>query len=72
MLRRLTVVLSGLLVSGFLATGVAAAATPVDDHRHLTPKEQEGLRVAGEILDALLGGQGRHDLLGGQGRHDRY
>ncbi|MEW1748558.1 hypothetical protein ACIQU1_09140 [Streptomyces angustmyceticus] len=63
MLRRLTVVLTGLLVSGFLATGVAAAA-PADGHHQrgwhrqhpLTPREREGLRIAGQILDTLFGG----------------
>ncbi|MFF8784582.1 hypothetical protein [Streptomyces sp. NPDC015125] len=63
MLRRLAVVLAGLLVSGFLATGVAAAA-PADPHPQrgwyrdhpLTPRERAGLRFAGQILDGLFGG----------------
>ncbi|MCZ0975127.1 hypothetical protein ACFU90_29725 [Streptomyces noursei] len=68
MFRRTTVVLSGLLVAGFLATGVAAAA-PADHHqdhrhgrhaRHLTPKERAGLRFAGHLLDVLFGGPSRH------------
>ncbi|MFG2828089.1 hypothetical protein [Streptomyces sp. NPDC048434] len=71
MLRRLTAVLTGLLVSGFLATGVAAAA-PADGHhqraehsRHeLTPRERAGLRFAGQILDTLFGG--------GTARRDRF
>lgn len=55
MFRRIAVVLSGLLVTGFLATGSAAAA-PVDEHHHLTARERAGLHVAGEVLDALFGG----------------
>ncbi|RXS88218.1 hypothetical protein EST92_01525 [Streptomyces sp. TM32] len=57
MLRRLSVVLTGLLVTGFLAAGPVAAA-PADGHRHhhhLTAKEREGLRVAEQVLDALFG-----------------
>ncbi len=55
MFRRIAVVVSGLLVTGFLAAGSAVAA-PVDDHRQLTARDQEGLRVAGEVIHALLGG----------------
>lgn len=63
MIRRIAVVLTGLLATGLLATGVAAAA-PADGHHqdswqrrhHLTPKEREGLRFAGEVLDILFGG----------------
>ncbi|MER6049529.1 hypothetical protein K2224_29650 (plasmid) [Streptomyces sp. BHT-5-2] len=70
MLRRLTVVLAGLVTAGFLATGAAAAA-PADHHhghrpqresRHrLTPREREGLRIAGHVLDVLFGGPSRRD-----------
>ncbi|ANZ14605.1 hypothetical protein ACH4YO_21940 [Streptomyces noursei] len=71
MLRRLTVVLAGLVAAGSLATGVAAAA-PADHHgrqrqhdRHhqhrLTPREREGLRIAGHVLDVLFGGPSRQD-----------
>ncbi|MFE6689825.1 hypothetical protein ACFVFQ_25525 [Streptomyces sp. NPDC057743] len=68
MLRRATVVLAGLVTAGFLATGAAAAA-PVDhhrEHRHhhqhrLTPREREGLRFAGHVLDVLFGGPSRRD-----------
>ncbi|MBM4792164.1 hypothetical protein HXP44_08885 [Streptomyces sioyaensis] len=60
MLRRLAVVLTGLLVTGFLAAG-PAAATPADGHRHLTPKEREGLRMAEHVLDALFGAPVRRD-----------
>ncbi|WP_328382013.1 hypothetical protein OHS81_02545 [Streptomyces sp. NBC_00400] len=71
MLRRLAVVLTGLLVSGFLATGVAAAA-PADSHDQrgwyrdhpLTPRERAGLRLAGHILDTVFGG--------GTVRRDRF
>ncbi|MFK0290628.1 hypothetical protein ACIQU6_09135 [Streptomyces sp. NPDC090442] len=69
MFRRLAVVLAGLVTAGFLATGAAAAA-PVDDHREhrhhqhrLTPREREGLRIAGHVLDVLFGGPSRHDHL---------
>ncbi|MEU7636172.1 MULTISPECIES: hypothetical protein [unclassified Streptomyces] len=71
MLRRTTVVLSGLLAAGILATGVAAAA-PADQHRgrhegrhasHLTPRERAGLRFAGHILDVLFGGPSRHSRI---------
>lgn len=63
MIRRIAVVLTGLLATGLLATGVAAAA-PADGHQqdssyrrhHLTLKEREGLRFAGEVLDMLFGG----------------
>ncbi|MFC9230976.1 hypothetical protein ACFTZI_18775 [Streptomyces decoyicus] len=63
MIRRIAVVLTGLLATGLLATGVAAAA-PADGHHqdswqrrhHLTHKEREGLRFAGEVLDILFGG----------------
>ncbi|MEU9118979.1 hypothetical protein AB0C96_03805 [Streptomyces sp. NPDC048506] len=55
MLRRIAVVLSGLLVTGFLAAGSAAAA-PVDDH--LSPADRVGLRLAGEVIDALFGSGG--------------
>ncbi|MER0484488.1 hypothetical protein ABR737_40220 [Streptomyces sp. Edi2] len=69
--RRLAVVLTGLLVSGFLATGVAAAA-PADSHRQpgwhrdhpLTPRERAGVRLAAQILDTLFGG--------GTVRRDRF
>jgi hypothetical protein len=59
MLRRLAVVLTGLLVTGFLAAGPAVAA-PADGHR-LTAKEREGLRMAGEVLDVLFGAPSRPD-----------
>ncbi|MFF8308959.1 hypothetical protein ACF05W_27450 [Streptomyces lydicus] len=55
MFRRIAVVVSGLLVTGFLATGSAVAA-PVDDHRQLTARDQAGIRVAGEVIHALLTG----------------
>lgn len=63
MIRRIAVVLTGLLATGLLATGVAAAA-PADGHQqdgsyrrhHLTLKEREGLRFAGQVLDILFGG----------------
>ncbi|MEU5209850.1 hypothetical protein [Streptomyces sp. NPDC020742] len=57
MFRRIAVVLSGVLVTGFLAAG-PAAAVPVDDHHHLTSRERAGLHVAGEVLDVLFGGGG--------------
>ncbi|MFI1739908.1 hypothetical protein [Streptomyces sioyaensis] len=60
MLRRLAVVLTGLLVTGFLAAGAAAAA-PADGHRHLTAKEREGLRVAEQVLDVLFGAPVQRD-----------
>ncbi|MCF3176787.1 hypothetical protein IPZ61_26110 [Streptomyces sioyaensis] len=61
MLRRLAVVLTGLLVTGFLAAGPAAAA-PADGHRHhLTAKEREGLRVAEQVLDVLFGAPVQRD-----------
>lgn len=63
MFRRIAVVVTGLLVTGVLTAGSAAAA-PVDDHHHLSPREAAGLRFAGDVLDALFGG--------GQARHDRY
>ncbi|MCL6298953.1 hypothetical protein [Streptomyces kronopolitis] len=59
MLRRLAVVLTGLLATGFLTAG-PAVASPADGHR-LTAKEREGLRAAGEVLDALFGGPGPSD-----------
>ncbi|MFE7318011.1 hypothetical protein ACFU7T_33665 [Streptomyces sp. NPDC057555] len=70
MLRRATAVLAGLVAAGILATGTAAAA-PVDHRRghhhhhhhhhrnHLTPREREGLRFAGRVLDLLFGGPSR-------------
>ncbi|MFD5731611.1 hypothetical protein ACFWIY_02120 [Streptomyces sioyaensis] len=60
MLRRLAVVLTGLLVTGFLAAGPAAAA-PADGHRHLTAKERQGLRVAEQVLDVLFGAPVQRD-----------
>ncbi|MCR8578617.1 MULTISPECIES: hypothetical protein [Streptomyces] len=65
MLRRISVVLTGLLVTGFLATGAAAAA-PVDGRHQdrLTAKERQGLRIAGDVLDVLFGE--------GLPRRDRY
>ncbi|MEV6563853.1 hypothetical protein [Streptomyces kronopolitis] len=59
MLRRLAVVLTGLLVTGFLAAGPAVASQ--DDGHRLTAKERAGLRVAGEVLDALFGGPAEPD-----------
>ncbi|MGW3008400.1 hypothetical protein ACWC9R_06090 [Streptomyces sp. NPDC001219] len=65
MLRRLSVVLAGLLVTGFLATGAAAAAPADGRHQdRLTPKERQGLRIASEVLDTLFGD--------GLYRRDRY
>ncbi|MFD8545863.1 hypothetical protein [Streptomyces sp. NPDC059649] len=64
MFRRIAVVVTGLLVTGVLTAGSAAAA-PVDDHHHLSPREEAGLRFAGEVLDALFGGSG-------PARHGRY
>ncbi|MGD3111218.1 hypothetical protein [Streptomyces sp. YGL11-2] len=66
MFRRSAVVLAGLAVAGILGTGSAGAA-PVDHHRDyrdhhqrdLTPREREGLRVAGHVLDSLFGGPPR-------------
>ncbi|KUL47653.1 hypothetical protein ADL22_09885 [Streptomyces sp. NRRL F-4489] len=76
MLRRLAVVLSGLAAAGFLAAAPAAAA-PADHHRdhhrgyerghhhqhRLSPREREGLRIAGHVLDVLFGGPSRHGHL---------
>ncbi|MFF4603277.1 hypothetical protein ACFY12_11080 [Streptomyces sp. NPDC001339] len=59
MLRRTAVTLSGLLITGFLAAGSAAAA-PADedrrDDRYLTLRDEAGLRIAGEVLDTIFGG----------------
>ncbi|GGU93286.1 hypothetical protein GCM10010211_70150 [Streptomyces albospinus] len=66
MFRRSAAVLAVLAAAGILGTGAAGAA-PVDhyrDHRGhhertLTPREREGLRVAGHVLDSLFGGPPR-------------
>ncbi|MFD7103409.1 hypothetical protein [Streptomyces celluloflavus] len=58
MLRRLAVILTGLLAAAFLATGAAAAA-PADD-ADLTPRERAGLHFAGDLLGALFGGGSPH------------
>lgn len=55
MLRRFTVTLTAVLAAGLFATGAAAAA-PVDEPEQLTPREQQGLQFAGQVLDSLFGG----------------
>jgi hypothetical protein len=72
MLRRIAVLVTGLVVAGFLTTGVADASSLSDVHwityhSHswgtLSDKEYDGLQIAnhvlsyvGDLLDDLLGG----------------
>lgn len=56
MIRRLAIVLTGVVAAAALATASATAAPADGPHPDtLTPKEQAGLHFAGTLVGGLLG-----------------
>ena len=53
-MRRVSAALAALICATVLTTGTAVAADGPDGR--LTPKEEAGLRTAGQVMDLLLGG----------------
>ncbi|MEF9905177.1 hypothetical protein [Streptomyces sp. P9-A2] len=55
MMRRLAIVLTGLVTAGFLAVGTAAAA-PTDSGPQEAPQGKAALGSPNDLLGGLLGG----------------